>query len=551
EAGMQIRNMRSGWSRVVLSGLGVLALLLGGVTLAQADFPDKPDLVITNLTGTVTPFAPDGDIVGTVEIKNTGTVPSPAGVKVSAWVAFDFDWDTALAAHDGDGYVTIGALDPGESVVVDLGAMNLKAANAYGTYMFMILVDSAQDVEEYSEWNNFILIPYEFPEPSPDPKPDLVITEISGTITPYGPGGYISGSATIANLGTATSPAVLLAAWKSFGWDWSVIPGNHKGDGFAIVPSLAPGQSVIIDLATLMDPVTREPGMMTAAATTGAHTFMIVVDTRLILDEYSKLNNYLMVSYHFPEAPPAAMPDLAIVDIDGAINENTRAIEGLVTIANTGTAASPWVRLTAWVSFNWDWDAAFAAPAGDGNKSIGPLAPDGTIEINLADLNLTASDEPGTHTFMIFVDTLQAVTEYSELNNYLLISYSVPHDPPPAKPDLIIEEINGEIDAEGKIVGTVTIANTGTAASPWVRLTAWVSFNWDWDAAFAAPAGDGNKPIGPLAPDGTIEINLADLNLTAATTAGTHTFMIYVDSRKFVDEYSEWNNFLLFNYVIP
>ncbi len=259
-----------------------------------------------------------------------------------------------------------------------------------------------------------------FALPASAARPDLVVTAVGTAPATPTTGAATRFTATVKNVGTASTPAGTVAGvlFK--------VDGVSTAFSDTHTASIAPGASVTL---TTNGGTAQGPGGVWTA-TAGAHTILATVDDLNRIPESNDANNTRSV----PLTVGAAKPDLVVTAIGSspaapAPGTGTRFT---ATIKNAGTVATP-AGTIAGVRFRVDGvstsfsDTQTAAIAPGASVTL--TANGGTAQGPGGVWTATA----GSHTIQAEVDDLNRIAEANETNNTLTSTLTVV-----GKPDLVV-----------------------------------------------------------------------------------------------------------------
>lgn len=210
-----------------------------------------------------------------------------------------------------------------------------------------------------------------------------------------------------------------------------------------------------------------------------------------------------------------------------------------VTVRNQGTASGSGGSLSVWVN---QAAAASCGATGTQQLSVGTLAAGASRTLTFTGL---PAGTAGTRTFRAFVDSACVTAESNEANNQLTRTYTVVA--PSALPDFLVTAIT--LTPTSPRVGAtfsaaVTVKNQGSVSASAGYLS--VYFNRT-TPALCGVYGSRRQTVGILAAGASKTLIFTGL---PSGTAGTKTFLAFVDSACMTAESNESNNQLSLKYRV-
>lgn len=386
-----------------------------------------------------------GEVSGarvTVIFTNTGNSTIPGGVPAYIWVDPDTIFPTTSLAQQSTSLPMLAPEDSYSwSVVFPYTQIGQVEDHIYGA-----LVD--WDIDETNEDDNSI-ITEEQADPPPDPatSPDLELTNIRTNLRDDGFYEFIM---EVENIG-------------------AVEAANFEGM-FYIDPNPPPPQPVTSSFfenaTSFISPVTPNlPQEWTVSIhssnlPTGTYSVYAFVDSSDVIGEPDETNNIFNLTF-------STGANISVSGFDINVNPNNVEVTGV--ISNTGNTVANGIGLDLYI------DPQTMPPATPVNAAINEHA---EISLNAGDnytwtVTLPISDfSPGSHTFVIFADSADTLSEIDEDDNIQTLTAIVGETPEPALGGFAaLHEIQSTPPSQQNQLRKITIKNSGTTSGDgsWVN----------------------------------------------------------------------------------
>ena len=399
----------------------------GPVTFTVGGPIYDPDLVITGMKAST---SSSGAVTYFINVCNYGKATSPA-TTVDLYYNRSSQPSSSSTPNDK---ASVSSLAPGACTSV-----TINATFKTGTYTSWAYVDRVNYVKESNEGNN-IYGPVKVIVGGTDPKPDLVVTNVTNGTNSYG---YTYYYITVCNKGgqSATTAALDLYYNRS-----SKPSSSTPGDMISSVYNLAAGACTTRTMAVVLTP--------------GTYSSWVYVDRGNTVSESNEGNNvYGPVKV---TVAGTGKPDLHIINV--STSQTSTYTYYYVTVCNKGTARSG----TTYMDLYYN------------RSSVPPTSLQGNLETYLSSLNagacmtrtFYATLPGGTYNSWVRVDRKNVVYESNESNNYYgPVKVTVTGT---GKPDLQITNVTTSPSSSGTYTYYyVTVCNKGTASAGYARIELW------------------------------------------------------------------------------
>jgi subtilase family serine protease len=274
--------------------------------------------------------------------------------------------------------------------------VTIPSTTPLGTYRVLACADDLAAVAESNEANNClasagtVLIG----------RADLVVTSISSTTSAAKPGGTLSVTAAVSNLGTIASKAATTRYYLSL--DSQKGPGDVVLSGTSAVPALAAGatstRTVIVAVPT--------------STALGSYVLIACADDPSVVAEISEANNCTAA----PVRIAISRADLVVSAVGnppaGAKPGATFSVSD--TVSNQGDVAAEPSRTRYYLSADQQRDAADRLLSA--TRLIPALSP-GAISTGTVTLAIPSATPAGSYYVVACADDMRAIVELDEGNN--------------------------------------------------------------------------------------------------------------------------------------
>jgi hypothetical protein len=239
---------------------------------------------------------------------------------------------------------------------------------------------------------------------------------------------------------------------------------------------------------------------------------------------------------------PAAVPDFVVTAIllTPANPSPGSSFTAAVRVRNQGAGSGLPGTLQVWTDRA---GVAACGATGDGSAVLGSLGAGAERTVTLSGLMAPAE---GTRTFRVFIDSACATEESDEGNNQTTQPYQVVV---PSAPDFVVTNLvltPASPKATQTFSAAVTVRNQGSGAGVPQQLQVWTEQS---GIPSCGALGDAAKTLVSLAAGASRTLTFTGLR---ASSAGTRTFMAFVDAGCQTAESNETNNQLAYSYqVLP
>jgi uncharacterized membrane protein len=465
------------------------------------------DLIVSTLTGPVTPVAP-GQVISLAETtKNQGTAATASTTLTRFYWSTNTTYDTADASLAER---SVGALGAGASSGPVNTAVTIPSA-AGGTYYIIARADADTSAIETSESNNTRYTTVRI-------GADLIISTLTGPVAPVSPGQIISLSETTKNQGTGGTAGTTMTRFY-----WSTNSTHDAADvslGERSVGPLSTGASS----GPVNTPVTIPLG-----AAAGTYYIIARADADTSATETSETNNTRFITVGIGA-------DLIVPTLVGptAPVAPGQVISLAETTRNQGSMSTAGTTVTR---FYWSTNSIYdAADPSLGERSVGPLSIGASSGPVNTSVTIPSGAAAGIYYIIARADADTSATETSETNNTRFTTVGI-------GADLIVPTLAGPAApvTPGQVINIAeTTRNQGTDATMGNTVTRFYwSTNSTYDAADVALAERVVGPLGAGASSGPVNTSIT---IPSNATAGTYYIIARADANTSVIETSEINN---------
>ncbi len=363
--------------------------------------PPLPDITPVSLSFGPSVVETGGTITIADEVTNQGVVAAPP-----FHVGLYLSTNSVLSVSDvlvGERWVDGLAVGATSQAITEV---TLPAGLPGGTWYVGLIVDDAAAVPETAEGDNALLAAGTLDVVAgPDPRPDLVVEELSFSPPSVQPGDPLVISNTVRNVGTLSSGGFRVGFYLS-------------GDETVTTEDLLIGSRTIFDLPIGFGSAQSFPYTLPADLPTGFYTVGAIADDLGEVEESDEDNNVRAVPGLLEVfVPPPPAPDLVVASVSIAPTSLAPGEDLTIddVVRNDGDLDAPAFLVTYLLSldeFESDDDLVL------GTRVVQPLAP-GDSSTGATTLPVPAGTAPGTWRVVAVADRDELVPESDETQNAL------------------------------------------------------------------------------------------------------------------------------------
>ncbi len=395
-----------------------------------------PDLIESSVTNPPATLVDGSSFSVTDTVQNIGTVTAAA----STTRYYLSTTTSKTGGHLLTGSRAVPSLAPNATSSGTV-TVTVSAGTVAGTYFLLACADDTLVVSEINEKNNCTASATQVTISGPD----LTETAVSDPPTTVTPGGTISVTDTVQNIGTVTAAASTTRYYLSTTTSKS---GGHLLTGSRAVPSLAPN-------ATSSGTVT-----VTVSAGTAAGTYFLLAcaDDTLVVPEINESNNCkasaAQVTVSGPDLIETAVSNPPTTVTPGGTFSVTDTVQNIGTVTSAASTTRYYLSTTTSKS---------GGHLLTGSRAVPSLAPNATSSGTVT-VTVSAGTAAGTYFLLACADDTLVVPEINESNNCKASVAQVTV----SGPDLIETAVSNPpttVTPGGTFSVTDTVQNIGTVTA--------------------------------------------------------------------------------------